>query len=247
MLSDGPTGATIPPRGRGHAFRVARVSDLRDLRAMRTIWAILCLTFALPLASLGCGGSSGSNIIGGTGCGVGPCGGDLIGTWNATGACVDKGVVMATFVSGLMGRCSGATLADTTAFTPSGTLTFKSDMTYDMALTLNGAIGVNVPTSCFPGATCAQFGVALQSAVAGDKSIQSVSCAGNCVCTFVQAPESDVETGTYTISGSSLVTTEAGQTTAESVGYCVKGTTATFNQPAMTMSTGIEALVATKS
>jgi hypothetical protein len=210
-------------------------------------FASLTLVSSLSVLSLGCGSSSGNDVIGGAGCGVGPCGGDIVGTWNATGLCVDKSVLMSAFVSGLMDGCSGASLADTTSFTPSGTLTFNSDLSYDIALTLNGSVAINVPPSCFQGATCAQFGAALQDAVANDPSIQSVACTGNCVCTFVEAPMQDAERGTYLVSGSSLLTTPASQTAPDTTAFCVKGTTSTFTQPAMArMETGVIAIVAQK-
>ena len=210
-------------------------------------FASLILLSPLSALPLGCGSGSGNDVIGGSGCGVGPCGGDVVGTWNATGLCVDKSVLMSAFVSGLMDSCSGASLADTTSFTPSGTLTFNSDLTYDIALTLNGSVGINVPPSCFQGGTCAQFGAALQDVVANDPTIQSVACTGNCICTFVEAPMQDAESGSYTVSGSSLLTTPTGQTTADTTGFCVKGTTTTFTQPAMArMETGVIAIVAQK-
>src|SRR5262249_60299525 len=124
--------------------------------------------------------------------------------WEGAGLCRDQAGLMSAFVSRFSAPGSGASPADTSSVTPAGTLTFNSDMSSHIALTLNGSVGVNVPPSCFQGATCAQFGAAVQTAVANDPSIQSVACTGNCTCTFVETPDQSTATGTYTVSGSSL-------------------------------------------
>ena len=53
------------------------------------------------------------------------------------------------------------------------------------------------------------------------------------------------ETGTYTVSGSSLLTTSNG--TTDSLDYCVKGSSVVFREPAMAgMPSEISAIVAQK-
>jgi hypothetical protein len=202
--------------------------------------------FAVCLVSLACGSSSGgNNVVGGPSCTVGACGGDIVGSWTATEVCVDKSVLMQAFVSGLMGRCSGANLGSVT-YTPSGSLVFNADMTYATTLGITGSLVVNVPGSCFQnGATCA----GLAAAFDGDPTIQSATCSGSsaCACTLVTAPTQMSESGTYTLSGSTLLTTPTGATAADSQDYCVKGTTATFPDTAMSrMTSGLVALVAQK-
>ena len=208
--------------------------------------ARLVPVFLLPLA---CGSSSGgNNIVGGPSCTVATCGGDIVGTWNPSEVCADKSVFMTAFLGGLMGQCPGANVGAVN-FAPTGSMVFNADMSYSITLSIAGSISVNIPGSCLNGATCTDLGAQLQSAFAGDPSIQSVSCTGSgtCACPIVMAPEQTYETGTYTVSGSTLMTTPTGSTTADSQQYCVKGTTVTFPEPAMTqMQSGLVALVAQK-
>ena len=207
---------------------------------------LLVPVFVLPVA---CGGhSSNNNIVGGPSCTVAPCGGDIVGTWNPSEVCADKSVFMTAFLSGLMGQCPGANVGSVN-FAPTGSMVFGADMSYSITLSIAGSISVNVPSSCLGGQTCADLAAQLQSAFAGDPTIQSVSCTGSttCACPIVMSPDQTYETGTYTVSGSTLLTTPTGSTTADSQQYCVKGTTVTFPEPAMAqMQSGLVAIVAQK-
>lgn len=180
------------------------------------------------LALVGCGGGDGN---GAAACGVTPCGGDIAGSWNAADICVDKALIAGGF---MVDGCPQASVG-AIDFTPTGNFMFNTDGTYKLGLTLNGTIALNYPVSCLEGATCVELDAAVRLAMALDPNpaIQSVSCAGSstCVCTFVAAPETLAEAGTYTTSGNNLVTTPTGSGTPETVEYCVQGTTATLREP----------------
>lgn len=196
-------------------------------------------------ATAGCGGDSGgSNIAGGPACSVDPCGGDITGTWNATEMCVDKSVLMAAFVEGTMGACPQAKLT-TVSYPLTGSFTFNTDSTYALSLTLSASIGVSIPSSCINVATCAD----LTGNFTSDPDVQSATCTGTstCTCTITQMPDSSSETGTYSVSGTNLLTTATGSATTDTIGYCVKGTTLTFREPGtVSTASGLFAIVATK-
>jgi len=206
---------------------------------------LACVLISFSAVAAGCGGDSGgNNIVGGPACGVEPCGGDITGTWNATEMCVDKSVLMAAFVEGTMGACPGARLT-TVNYPLSGTLTFNTDSTYAISLTLTASISISVPSSCINGASCAD----LTGNFTSDPNVQSATCTGTstCTCTIMQMPDSTSESGTYSISGTNLLTTATGATTTDTIGYCAKGTTLTFREPGMvSTASGLVAIVATK-
>ena len=203
---------------------------------------------SFSMLAFGCDGDDGNdNIVGGPACTVAACGGNIVGNWNMTEICADKSVFMEAFLGGLMGQCPGANVGAVT-FTPSGSLAFNADSTYSVNFTISGTVVMNIPSSCLQGATCADLGAALAGEFAGDPTVQSASCSGSgtCACPIVLTPDQTSEAGTYTVSGSTLLTTPTGGT-AESLEYCVKGTTATFPAPPMTrMDSGLVAFVATK-
>lgn len=205
------------------------------------------LTLALVLLTLGCGGGGGgNNVIGGPACGVGACGGIVVGTWNVSDLCLDKAALMTEFVKGMMGSCPQASLGDV-GFAPTGVLKFNVDLTYSIDFTETPSLAVNIPSSCLaPGTTCAAVDAQEKASARSDPSIQSIACAGSgtCVCTVVEVPIHNTESGTYAISGSSLTTTPSAGT-ADTSSYCVKAATLTVmnsNSPA----TGLTAIVATK-
>ena len=130
-----------------------------------------------------------------------------------------------------------------------GPFMFNADQTYAVNLTVNGTAAFNFPGSCLSGLTCDVLSTAVQAQVAADPAspFQSASCAGSgdCTCTFVLLPETIGETGTYTVSGSSLLTTSNG--TTDTLNYCVKGSSVVFREPAMAgMTSEISAIIAQK-
>jgi hypothetical protein len=162
------------------------------------------------------GGSGGSGAGGGGVCPVGtPCGGDVVGTWTITDSCV-------SFSASLSNVCIGLTAAGT--FTYAGSATYRADLTYTQTSTIGGAFQYDYPSTCLNGYTCAQLGTALLAAGSAMGTFSSVSCRGNnggCLCDTQLANPADNETGTYAVSGSTLLTTHDG--TTDSTDYCVSG------------------------
>ena len=179
--------------------------------------------FVASLAVLGCGGDGGSgsgsgfNVGGPSSCGqVLPCGGDLTGTWAFDTACITAaGIADAT--SGA--TCPGESLA-VTDVKVSGTATFNPDLTYAFdALSKQATYRLSVPQSCLGGATCDQVPASLLAT----GEFQSANCSGTstCTCTVVQIPVIASESGTYTISGNTVLTTsDVGN--PGSIDYCVQ-------------------------
>jgi hypothetical protein len=173
---------------------------------------------------------------GGGDCGsVQPCGGDVVGTWDIVSGCVplaDGGAIGTVTINGQ--ACSGVA-AVSESINVQGTLTFDSNSGFTETVTQFGAtVTLSIPGSCFPGTTCDQLGAVL--AQDAGASLTSVTCTGTttCLCTSIDnaigsggaisTPLS--ETGTYSISGSSLTFTTAldgggiGQSSGD---YCVVG------------------------
>jgi len=207
---------------------------------MKKLLLATLLLSASSVLSLGCGPDGG-----GGSCGSAPCGGDIVGTWNVSNICVDTSALMDSF---MVEGCPQATVG-AFVISATGPFMFNADQTYAINLTLNGTASFNFPGSCLMGVTCDVLSTAVQAQIAADPDapFQSATCAGSsgCTCTFVLLPETMGETGTYTVSGSSLLTTSNG--TTESVDYCVQGSTVVFREPAMAgMPSDISAIVAQK-
>jgi len=207
---------------------------------MKKLLLATLLVSASSILSLGCGPDGG-----GGSCGLAPCGGDIVGTWNTSSICVDTSALMDSF---MVDGCPQASIG-AVAFTATGPITYNADLTYAVNLTLNGTFAFNFPGACLNGASCADLDAAVKAQVAADTTptIQSASCtgSGDCVCTFVALPQTTGESGTYTISGSSIISTSNG--TTDAVDYCVKGSTVVFREPTMAgMPSEVSAIVAEK-
>jgi hypothetical protein len=159
-------------------------------------------------------GSSGST------CGqVPPCGGDIVGDWTIVDACLSF-----NGASPLGDFCPSATV-DAAGIDPSGMVSYRSDLTYSVTLTLSGTIALSIPTSCLTidgvTVTCAQLDQAAKQALIDnpDPSIQSISCAGSsaCVCTIQMTPQTSTSSGTYTTSGTLLIENGGSESN-----YCVQ-------------------------
>jgi hypothetical protein len=185
----------------------------------------LSACFAIGVVFLGCSSSSGSDAAGGT-CGkVAACGGDIVGTWNIVTACANAS---SSSTSNTM--CPNESL-QSTSLTASGTATFNADMTYSVDVTESLSETVIVPTSCLTVGTttitCDELSTAFGGALATDAGAPMATCTssgGNCDCTISLSGLSTHETGTYTLSNNSVVTTPMGGT-ASSGDYCVQGNT----------------------
>ncbi len=184
---------------------------------------------SIALASVvsSCGGSSGS-------CGkVAPCGGDVVGNYNITAACL----TLASMEMPLEG-CPGATV-NVGKIGVSGTASFNADMTYSMTETLTASASETIPASCLMmngiTLTCQQLDQAIQQLVAENPDVyQSAHCVGSsaCTCSFTVAPQTMTESGTYTTSGTTLTLSGGGGGE-----YCVQGNELHLISIDMTMPT----------
>jgi hypothetical protein len=172
--------------------------------------------------STGNGGSTGSGGSGATACGVAPCGGNVVGSWRASSACVDSATLNMEFLAGVMGSCPTASLGNV-HMVPTGTVALASDMTFTGAVAVSSMMDLTFPATCIGGATCPQLTEALQSLV-GSNGVTSVSCAGSgaCTCTMVQGFDVVSGTGTWVSSGTTL--TFSGAAGDNGGPYCVQGT-----------------------
>jgi hypothetical protein len=175
-------------------------------------------------SSFGCGGGGGA-------CGVAPCGGDVVGTWEATVGCVNRRVLEAQLADP---ACPGMTLGDLT-HDPSGTLTFIDASTFSGSLTFSSSVVINIPTSCTGGMTCAEVTAGLQAGVGTEAS---VSCTGTSTCACTLSGETTISgPGTYTLDGTTMTLTDS-TGAAEGGPYCVEGTTLHLLEIDMSMSMG---------
>ena len=165
-----------------------------------------------------CGSSAGSGNCGK----VAPCGGNIVGDWTIVDTCL---AFTGSDASPLGAACPSATL-DAGGFNATGTVSYRSDLTFSTMITLSGTMGLSVPQSCLTmegiTLTCAQLDQALklQFAQNPDPSIQSVSCTGSagCRCTFALTPQTSSGVGTYAVSGNNVI-----ENGGDPTGFCVQG------------------------
>jgi hypothetical protein len=197
----------------------------------RMVLVGFCAALA-PLVSA-CGSSSGS-------CGkVQPCGGDVVGDWNISAACVDNAVANME----LPFECPGA-MVRVTGLNVSGTATFTAGLTYTRTQTMSGSVQMTFAPSCLAmegiTPTCAQIDAILQLQLAQQPgTFQSASCSGSatCTCSFTTVPETQSDSGTYVTSGNTLtLTSSAGAVDADQ--YCVQGNELHIPEVDMTMAMG---------
>jgi hypothetical protein len=123
-------------------------------------------------------------------CEFSACGGDPVGLWTFEASCADlvmPGCPTATFVSDL---------------SPTGTLEFRDDMTYEVNLVTQGTFTMTVPSAC----------LALMAVEdCSELEDEEMTCTGEvsdacvCVATFDEVAE---ETGTWSVSGGTLTLDE---------------------------------------
>jgi hypothetical protein len=192
--------------------------------------------FALFFVLSACGGTDEGGKCGDTSA----CGGDVTGTWKISSTCFDMEPQMPGSMS-----CPGAT-AQSADLAMSGTVTYGADKTYQSNVTVTGKVVIKMPASCLTQqgvtVTCAQLQTALQSS---DEGYESVSCTGSsdCSCTMQLAPETEMQSGTYSTAGGKLTMTSGGS--PEDNDYCVAGNKLTLS-PADASSAVKGSIVMTK-
>jgi hypothetical protein len=178
-------------------------------RAISTLAAL-----GLSSVAAGCGSSAT--------CGVAPCGGDIVGSWEGRSACVDQATLNMDFLAGVMGSCPTASLGAVTLM-PRGTVTFVGDKTFTGALAVDSIIPITFPDVCIREGPCDEVTQVLQSLV-GMGGVTAVTCAGDVGCTCAMSLIQDIITGpgTWSTSGTTLAFT--GPTgTPDDGAYCVQG------------------------
>lgn len=137
-------------------------------------------------------------------------GGDIVGTWDIQGACVDLPV------NPLEETCPEATIDLGTNM--SGTVTFNDDGTYDVAITLSSNFSFTLPASCVGESVDCQADV-------GDEDTSCESDGeGGCTCVQTGDEEVSESSGTYEVNGSTITTTSS-EGDGNTVEICVSGDT----------------------
>jgi hypothetical protein len=201
----------------------------------KNIVALLVSSAALASMLMSCGGGSGVASCGK----VAACGGDVVGNYTIAGACFNNAALNMQIVA----DCPGASV-NVSGVSASGSASFNADLTYTLTETMTVTATETIPPSCLTqGAltlTCAQVDQLLQQEVATDPTtFQSAHCSGSstCTCTFKTAAQTNTETGTYTISGTTLITTSSAGSVSSSA-YCVKDNALHVMEVDMTMPMG---------
>jgi hypothetical protein len=189
-------------------------------------WAIGVGTAMVVALGTGCSSSKGSpatcnSVSSG-------CGGNIVGTWTFTSECFTGDVTTAASQD-----CAGAS-GSVSSIQVSGTATFNSDGSYSLSLNQTVDETDSIPSSCLTQdnvtLTCAELQQVF-SGLSGDGGTGGTctTSGSGCNCAFSIA-NSDVESGTYTTSGSTLTTTPTANSGASmgSGSYCVNGNTLTY-------------------
>jgi hypothetical protein len=159
------------------------------------------LACAACVAAFGCSSSSSSGGGGPDCTSFNACGGNVVGTWNVTKACVGG------TPNPLASQCPSSTAQ--ISENASGAVTFKSDGTYSSTITTSAVEDVTLPASCLPGgATCAQLQTAINQQGDGGAGSTTGTCtaapSGGCSCHVTVAGGGGSTNGTYSTSGTTI-------------------------------------------
>ncbi|WP_437508054.1 hypothetical protein [Sorangium sp. So ce1099] len=187
--------------------------------------AILLSTSLLALSA--CGDDDGST--GGGACAEAQaCGGDPTGSWTIEETCLDR-----SMFAEINANC-GAEI-DVSGVEFNGSAEFRPDGTYTTASTVTGPMKAVYPPPCLvfedTTITCAQLDQSMQDLIAqGEAPYESAACAAagqDCVCNLILAESTTTGAGTWSVSGTSLITESNGEAPAE-VPFCVEGSSLTM-------------------
>jgi hypothetical protein len=194
--------------------------------------------FALATCVLASGCSSGSTSgSGGGNCSsFTACGGNVVGTWNFTKACVTGAS------NPLAMSCPSSTYSVSESL--GGSVTFTAT-TYTSTTSGTANESFTIPSSCLNGATCDQLQMGLQQPDAGATGA-CTSSSGGCSCTVTATAPSTSENGTYATSGNTITLTPANGGTSNPAQYCVQGNTLLVEAEAPDGGLGGTVIVATK-
>jgi hypothetical protein len=185
--------------------------------------AVVMKRLALGVVALvaGCGGSAisggdgGSNFIG---CGIVPCGGDIVGRWRFLSYCGAS--TYQEFGNG----CPEGTTFDRAGVTTTGMTEYTSGWLYTESMTMSGTILITAPASCVasPGSAspCDWSDGAYR--IRGSGSCV-VTDSGGCACAVQMVDQTRVTTGGYSFDGRVLVMQPATGGPENRLDYCVQG------------------------
>jgi hypothetical protein len=162
------------------------------------------------------------------------CGGDVVGTWKFTDACVSGPE------DPLAKQC--ATSAFHISETVTGTVTFDSNGTYTSTNATSTTEDTTIPASCTGGETCAQLQTSIsQLRIGGTTTMATCTDAsGGCSCHAITAAPSTTASATYSVSGT--IITIGGIPTP----YCVQGNGLLIETQTATTGSDIVTLALTK-
>jgi hypothetical protein len=152
-----------------------------------------------------------------------PCGGDLVGTWEYTGACLSElpdlpleGAAKA-FAS-----CDDEPEIDV-SIDLSGEAEFGEDGSFRSQQTAALSGGVRISDQCL-----AQVGKSMEVADLSCEDIDAKPVSGGCRIEMEEEEPGELTaTGTYSVSGSELEVVAGGGDSSPTTGYCVRGDTLT--------------------
>jgi hypothetical protein len=188
-------------------------------RSFGRLFLSLVSIAAVPFLST-CGSSSNGS------CGkVQPCGGDIVGNWKVSGACINA----ASLSMQIVPNCTDVMVKSAT-IKATGNASFNADGTYSMTLSSTLSGSGTLPASCLQVSgltlTCEAFDLLVQEFIATDPTmmVQSAHCSGStdCSCSFTLAPQLMSTTGTYNTIGSPVLTLNASDGTVYGTDYCVQ-------------------------
>ncbi|WP_437623187.1 hypothetical protein [Sorangium sp. So ce1151] len=192
--------------------------------------AVLLSTALLALSACGDDGNDDDGSTGGgAACAAAQaCGGDPTGAWTIAETCLDPSIF-----AEINAGC-GADI-DVSGVEFNGSAEFKSDGTYTTTSTVTGPMKAVYPPPCLvfddTTLTCAQLHQSMQDLIArGEAPYESATCAAagqDCVCNLVLTERTTAGTGTWSVSGSSMITESSGEAPAE-VPFCVEGSSLTM-------------------
>ena len=211
---------------------------------MQACWRAFALATGIVLA--GCSSSSSSSN--GPDCTMfTACGGNVVGTWRLTKACISG------LANPLAAFCPSSTfqvsesLGGTVKFVANDGVTLAMGVaggTYSSNITSSVVEDLTIPASCLQGATCAQVQSSINQSGDGGAPAAMGTCtdaAGGCACHVTAATSATPTSGVYTVSGSTI--TLDGQPSP----YCVKGSGLLIQNPTTMMAgAGTFTIAATK-
>jgi hypothetical protein len=211
---------------------------------MQACWRAFALATSVVVA--GCSSSSSSSN--GPDCTMfTACGGNVVGTWKLTKACISG------LPNPLAAFCPSSTfqvsesLSGTVKFVANDGVTLAMGVaggTYSSNISSSVVEDLNIPASCLQGATCAQVQSSINQSVDGGAPAAMGTCtdaAGGCACHVTAAGSATPTTGVYSVSGSTI--TLDGQPSP----YCVKGSGLLIQNPTTMMAgAGTFTIAATK-